>query len=108
MDECSLEQQDRESDDYTWIVRNWSPSHSGTGSYDRQAGRQMKKCCKSKKFFFCLLNFNAYLGIVNRFLALIKLYQYMYGQFFLQILLQGYLSRCVFVEAIHFLVDPYY
>ena len=36
----SSEQQIRESADYTCIVRkNWSPSHSGTGSYGRQAGR---------------------------------------------------------------------
>ena len=39
--ESSLEQQIRESVDYTCIVRkNWSPSHSGTGSYGRQAGRE--------------------------------------------------------------------
>ena len=39
--ESSSEQQIRESADYTCIVRkNWSPSHSGTGSYGRQAGRQ--------------------------------------------------------------------
>ena len=39
--DSSSEQQIRESTDYTCIVRkNWSPSHSGTGSYGRQAGRQ--------------------------------------------------------------------
>ena len=39
--ESSSEQQIRESADYTCNVRkNWSPSHSGTGSYDRQAGRE--------------------------------------------------------------------
>ena len=37
--ESSLVQQICESADYTCIVRkNWSPSHSGTGSYSRQAG----------------------------------------------------------------------
>ena len=35
--ESSSEQQIHESADYTCIVReNWSPSHSGTGSYSRQ------------------------------------------------------------------------
>ena len=39
--ESSLEQQIHESADYTSIVRkNWSPSHSRTGSYGRQVGRQ--------------------------------------------------------------------
>ena len=39
----SSEQQIRESADYTCIVRkNWSPSHSGTGSYSKQAVRQTK------------------------------------------------------------------
>ena len=38
VDESSSEQQIRESDDYIWIVRkNWSPMHSATGSYGRQA-----------------------------------------------------------------------
>ena len=37
----SSEQQIRESADYTCIMRkNWCPSHSGTGSYGRQAVRQ--------------------------------------------------------------------
>ena len=37
----SSEQQIRESADYTCIMRkNWSSSHSGTGSYGRQAGRE--------------------------------------------------------------------
>ena len=41
VDESSSEQQIRESADYTWIVRkNWSSSHSGTGSYGRPLGRQ--------------------------------------------------------------------
>ena len=41
MDESSLEQQIRESANYTLIVRkNWSPRPSATGSYGRQAGRQ--------------------------------------------------------------------
>ena len=41
--ESSLKQQIRESADYTCIVRkNWSPSHSGTRSYGRQAVRLMK------------------------------------------------------------------
>ena len=39
--ESSSEQQIRESADYTCIMtKNWSPSHSGTGSFGRQAGRQ--------------------------------------------------------------------
>ena len=41
VDESSSEQQIRESADYIWIVRkNWTFSHSGTGSYGRQAGRR--------------------------------------------------------------------
>ena len=41
--ESFLEQQIRESANYTCIVRkNWSPSHSGTGSYGREAVRQTK------------------------------------------------------------------
>ena len=40
VDESSSEQQIRESTDYTCIVRkNWGPSHSGTRSYGKQAGR---------------------------------------------------------------------
>ena len=36
--ESSSEQHIRESANYTCIMReNWSPSHSGTGSYGRQA-----------------------------------------------------------------------
>ena len=39
--ESSSEQRICESANYTCIVRkNWSPSHSGTGSYGRQSGRQ--------------------------------------------------------------------
>ena len=39
--ESSLEEQIRESTNYTCIVReNWSPSHSGTRTYGRQAVRQ--------------------------------------------------------------------
>ena len=39
--ESFSEQQICESVDYTRIVRkNWSLSHSGTGSYGRQAGRE--------------------------------------------------------------------
>ena len=38
VDESSSEQQVRELDDYTLIVRkNWSPRPSATGSYGRQA-----------------------------------------------------------------------
>ena len=62
--ESSSEQQIHESADYTCIVRkNWSPSHSGTGSYGRQAGRQAgrplgrRKCCKVRKFKFCIFDF---------------------------------------------------
>ena len=58
--ESSSEQQIRESADYTCIVRkNWSPSHSGTGSYGRQAGRPLgrRKCCKVRKFKFCIFEF---------------------------------------------------
>ena len=41
--ESFSEQQIRESADYACIVRkNWSPSHSGTGSYGREAVRQTK------------------------------------------------------------------
>ena len=41
--ESSSEQQIRESADYTCIVKkNWRPSHSGTGSYGREAVRQTK------------------------------------------------------------------
>ena len=40
VDESSLEQQIRESANYTLIVRkNWSPRPSVTGSYGRQEGR---------------------------------------------------------------------
>ena len=40
VDESSLEQQVRESADYTLIVRkNWSARPSATGSYGRQAGK---------------------------------------------------------------------
>ena len=40
VDEPSSEQQIRESDDHTLIVRkNWRPTTSGTGSYGRLAGR---------------------------------------------------------------------
>ena len=39
MDESSLEQQIRESVDYTLIARkNWSPRPSATGYYGRLAG----------------------------------------------------------------------
>ena len=58
--ESSSEQQIRESADYTCIVRkNWSPSHSGTGSYGRQAGRPLgrRKYCKVRKFKFCIFDF---------------------------------------------------
>ena len=62
--ESSSEQQICESADYTSLVRkNWSPSHSGTGSYGRQAGRQAgrplgrRKCCKVRKFKFCIFDF---------------------------------------------------
>ena len=51
----SSEQQIHESADYTCIVRkNWSPSHSGTGSYGRQAGRPLgrQNCGKVRKFIF--------------------------------------------------------
>ena len=38
VDKRSSEQQFRKSDAITVIVlKNWSPSHSGTGSYGRQA-----------------------------------------------------------------------
>ena len=41
VDESSLEQQIRESTNYTLIVRkNWSPRPSATGSYGRQTDRQ--------------------------------------------------------------------
>ena len=44
LDESSLEQQIRESADYTLIVRkNWSARPGATGSYGRQAGRQADK-----------------------------------------------------------------
>ena len=47
VDEPSSEQQIRESDDHTLIVRkNWSPSTSGTGSYGRLAGRQAGRLTK--------------------------------------------------------------
>ena len=40
-----------------------------------QAGRQME-CCKVSNFKFCILTFKMHvIGILNRFLALIKLYQ---------------------------------
>ena len=43
---------------YTCIVRkNWSPSHGGTGSYSRQAGRLLgrQKCCKGNSVYLeCL------------------------------------------------------
>ena len=58
--ESSSEQQICESADYTCIVRkNWSPSHSGTGSYGRQAGRLLgrRKCSKVRKFKFCIFDF---------------------------------------------------
>ena len=61
--ESSSEQRIRESADYTFIVRkNWSPSHSGTGSYGRQAGSQAgrplgrRKCGKVRKFIFCIFD----------------------------------------------------
>ena len=57
--ESSSEQRIRESADYTCIVRkNWSPSHSGTGSYGRQAGRPLgrRKCGKVRKFIFCIFD----------------------------------------------------
>ena len=51
--EFSSEQQICESANYICIVRkNWSTSHSGTGSYSRQAGRLLvrplgrQNCCK--------------------------------------------------------------
>ena len=41
VEEFSSEQQIHELANYTVVVaENWSPSTSGTGSYDRQAGRQ--------------------------------------------------------------------
>ena len=41
VDKRSSEQRFHKSDAITIIVsKNWSPSHSGTGSYGRQAGRQ--------------------------------------------------------------------
>ena len=58
--ESSLEQQIRESTDYTCIMRkNWSPSHSGTWSYSRQAGRPLgrQNCCEVRKFQFCTFDF---------------------------------------------------
>ena len=43
MDESSLEQQIRESTDYTLIVRkNWSPRPSATGFYRREGGNETK------------------------------------------------------------------
>ena len=57
--ESSSEQQIRESADYTCIVRkNWSPSHSGTGSYARQAGRPLgrQNFGKVRKFIFCIFD----------------------------------------------------
>ena len=42
MDKLSSEQQFRKSNAITFIVlKNWSPSHSGTGPYGRQAGRPL-------------------------------------------------------------------
>ena len=80
VDESSSEQQIRESADYTWIVRkNWSSSHSGTGSYGRPAVRQTKMLLGEKFKKFCNSTLNAYLGVLNRFLAFIKLYRTMYG-----------------------------
>ena len=35
------------------------------------------------------------IGILNRFFALIKLYQYMYNQFFGRCYYKAYLSRCI-------------
>ena len=50
VDESSLEQQIRESADYTLIVRkNWSPRPSATGSYSRQAGSPAGRETKSSK-----------------------------------------------------------
>ena len=57
--ESSSEQQIRESTDYTCIMRkNWSPSHSRTGSYGRQAGRPLgrRNCGKIRKFIFCIFD----------------------------------------------------
>ena len=61
--ESSLEQEIRESADYTCIVRkNWSSSHSGTGSYGRQVSRQAgrplgrRNCGKVRKFKFCIFD----------------------------------------------------
>ena len=43
VDKRSSEQRFRKSDAITVIVgKNWSPSHSGTGSYGREAVRQTK------------------------------------------------------------------
>ena len=61
--ESSSEQQIRESADYACIVRkNWSPSHSGTWSYGRQAGSLAgrllgrRNCGKVRKFIFCIFD----------------------------------------------------
>ena len=51
MDESSSEQQIRESDDYIWIEKNWSPRPSATGSYGRQAGRQADEIILSLEIF---------------------------------------------------------
>ena len=56
VDKLSSEQQFRKSNTITFIVgKNWSPAHSGTMSYDRQASRQ--KCCKVRNFKFWLFDF---------------------------------------------------
>ena len=56
VDKRSLEQQFRKSGVITYIVgKNWSPSHSGTGSYGRLLGR--RNCCKVRKFKFCIFDF---------------------------------------------------
>ena len=97
VDESSSEQQIRESADYTVIMaENWNPSTSGTGSYGRQAGRQTKNLKFERFSKTCNSTPGAFSGVLNRFLALLRLYQCSYGQFLGRVLFQGCLFGRVF------------